>query len=111
MAAPSANVSTSISPVTKKDVLEEFGSKIKYVIDGGKTKVGLESTIIDVTGRPKILRVGGLDLRTINKSLKLNLNYNFKNKYKAPGQSKLHYSPGIPIILNVKSLKNLVPIF
>tara|TARA_B100000941_G_scaffold290215_1_gene271591 strand:+ start:1308 stop:2237 length:930 start_codon:yes stop_codon:yes gene_type:complete len=105
LAAPSANVSTSISPVTKKDVLEEFGSKIKYVIDGGKTKVGLESTIIDVTGRPKILRVGGLDLRTINKSLKLNLNYNFKNKYKAPGQSKLHYSPGIPIILNVKKPK------
>ena len=55
LAAPSANVSTSISPVTKQDVLEEFGSKIKYVIDGGTTKVGLESTIIDVTGRPKIL--------------------------------------------------------
>tara|TARA_B100000941_G_scaffold281217_1_gene248415 strand:+ start:1695 stop:2288 length:594 start_codon:yes stop_codon:yes gene_type:complete len=63
LAAPSANVSTSISPVTKEDVLEEFGSKIKYVIDGGTTKVGLESTIIDVTGRPKILRVGGLDLK------------------------------------------------
>ena len=102
LAAPSANVSTSISPVTKQDVLEEFGSKIKYVIDGGTTKVGLESTIIDVTGRPKILRVGGLDLKKINKSLKLNLTYNFKNKYKVPGQNKLHYSPGIPIILNVK---------
>ena len=70
LAAPSANVSTSISPVTKQDVLEEFGSKIKYVIDGGTTKVGVESTIIDVPGRPKILRVGGLDLKQINISLK-----------------------------------------
>lgn len=105
LAAPSANISTSISPVTKKDVLEEFGSKIKYVINGGRSKVGLESTIIDVTGRPKILRVGGLDIKMINKSLKLNLIYNFKNKYKVPGQSKLHYSPGIPIKLNVKKPK------
>ncbi len=105
IAAPSANLSTSISPVTKRDVEEEFGKKIKHVIDGGRSKIGLESTIIDLTGKPKILRLGGLDIKNLNKILKLNLNYKSNNKLKHPGQSKLHYSPGIPIKLNIKKPK------
>ena len=46
LAAPSANISTKISPVTKNDVKDEFGKKIKFILDGGRSKVGLESTII-----------------------------------------------------------------
>ena len=102
LAAPSANISSSISPVTKSDVEDEFGNKIKYILNGGRSVVGLESTIVDVSNKPKIIRLGGLDLKNINKVLKLNLKYKFKNKIKFPGQTKLHYSPGIPIKLNVK---------
>ena len=102
LAAPSANKYSSISPVTKQDVIEEFGNKIKYVLDGGRSRVGLESTIIDLTARPKIIRLGGLNLNNINKTLNLNLTYKFKNNYKFPGQNNLHYSPGIPIKMNIK---------
>ena len=105
IAAPSANLSTSISPVTKNDVVEEFGKKIKHVIDGGRSKIGLESTIIDLTSKPKIIRLGGLDIKNLNKILKINLNYKSNSKLKYPGQSRLHYSPGIPIKLNIKKPK------
>ena len=105
LAAPSANISTSISPVTKGDVDDEFGDKLKYTLNGGRSIIGLESTIIDLTGKPKVIRLGGLNLDNLNKILKLNLKYKFKNKYKFPGQSKLHYSPGIPIKLNIKHPK------
>ena len=60
LAAPSANISSSISPVTKNDVIDEFGKKIKYVLNGGRSNIGLESTIIDLTSKPKIIRLGGL---------------------------------------------------
>ena len=105
LAAPSANVSSSISPVTKDDVIEEFGDKIKYVLNGGQSNIGLESTIIDLTNKPKILRLGGLVLEDLRKVLKLEINHATKNSSGYPGQSKLHYSPGIPIKLNVKSPK------
>ena len=101
LAAPSANISTGISPVTKSDVKDEFGSKLKYILDGGRSIIGLESTIIDLTNRPKIVRLGGLKLEKINEVLNLKLKFINKSFIKVPGQSKLHYSPGIPIRLNV----------
>ncbi len=106
LAAPSANISTKISPVSKKDVKDEFGKKIKYILDGGRSKIGLESTIISLVNKPQILRLGGIEISKINKILKTNLRFNKKNKkIKSPGQSKLHYSPGIPIKLNVRRPK------
>ncbi len=103
LAAPSANVSNSVSPVTKNDVIDEFGKKIKYILDGGRSEIGLESTIIDLTNKPKIVRLGGLDITEISKILKKNISYFPKSKNKYPGQSNLHYSPGIPVSLNVKN--------
>ena len=102
LAAPSANKSTSISPVTKEDVIEEFGKKIKHVINGGRTKIGLESTIIDLTNKPRILRLGGIEVKKLSNTIQLNLTYNTKKENKYPGQSKLHYSPGIPIKMNIR---------
>ena len=106
IAAPSANISKSISPVTKKDVVEEFGKKIKYVLNGGRSTIGLESTIIDLTSVPKIIRLGGLEVESISKILKFKLAYKRQKKLKYPGQSKLHYSPGIPIKLNIRTPRN-----
>ena len=105
LAAPSANISSSISPVTKNDVIDEFGKKIKYVLNGGRSNIGLESTIIDLTSKPKIIRLGGLNLEYLKKILNVRLNYNSDTKRDYPGQRRLHYSPGIPIRLNIKDPK------
>ena len=106
LAAPSANISTKISPVTKEDVIDEFGKKIKFVLDGGASNVGLESTIVSLINKPQILRLGGIEISKINRVLKNNLKFNRKKKKMiVPGQGKIHYSPGIPIRLNIKKPK------
>ena len=106
LAAPSANLSKQISPVSKSDVIEEFGKKIKFTLDGGQSKIGVESTIVNLIGKPKILRLGGIERNSIekvfikNKKLK-----HIKKNIVVPGQGKVHYSPGIPIRLNIKKPK------
>ena len=107
LAAPSANITTKISAVKAKDVKEEFGNKIKYILDGGTCAIGIESTIVNLIGRPSILRLGGLDILKIQKTLnfKISISINPKKKI-APGQSRLHYSPGIPLRMNVTKPKN-----
>jgi L-threonylcarbamoyladenylate synthase len=106
LAAPSANISTGISSVQASDVEEEFGSKVKYILNGGRCKIGLESTIINLLNKPEILRLGGLDVPEIEKILrkKISINTNSKKKI-APGQFSLHYSPGVPLRINVKKPK------
>ncbi len=106
LAAPSANISTKVSAVSKKDVEEEFGNKIKFILDGGSSKIGLESTIVNLDPKPAILRLGAIEVSKINKVLKSKVNYKSKNNKKiVPGQGKLHYSPGIKIRRNVKNPK------
>jgi len=107
LAAPSANLSSKVSAVSSLDVKEDFGKKIKYVLEGGKSSIGLESTIIDLRHKPKILRLGGLENSKIQKVLKKRIMVNNNpSKISSPGQFKLHYSPGIPIRLNIKKIKN-----
>jgi len=107
LAAPSANIATKVSAVKARDVKEEFGNKIKYVLDGGTCAIGIESTIINLTGKPTILRLGGLDISKIKKTLRFKLIININPKKKiAPGQSRLHYSPGIPLRMNIAKPKN-----
>ena len=106
LAAPSANISTRLSSVKASDVIEEFGSKIKYVLDGGRCQIGLESTIINLLSKPTILRFGGLDISEIEKILKKKILIKNNSKKKiAPGQFPLHYSPGIPLRINAKKSK------
>ena len=106
IAAPSANISTRLSSVQASDVSEEFGSKIKYVLNGGRCEIGVESTIINLLNKPVILRLGGVDVSKIEKVLKkkILIKNNLKNKI-APGQFPLHYSPGIPLRMNAKKPK------
>ena len=105
LAAPSANISKGISPISKEDVKDEFGKKIKFILDGGRSKIGLESTIISLIKKPEILRLGGLDRKILERILRKKINNNQKSKIETPGRDKLHYSPGIPIRLNAKSKK------
>jgi len=105
LAAPSANISTKLSSTCAKDVFDEFGKKIEIILDGGKCKIGLESTIVDLTEKPSILRPGKITKEKIEKILskKITIRKNFK-KINAPGQLKLHYYPGIPVEMNKKSI-------
>tara|TARA_B100001057_G_scaffold144906_1_gene144796 strand:- start:828 stop:1760 length:933 start_codon:yes stop_codon:yes gene_type:complete len=104
LAAPSANLSSKVSAVSSDDVRDDFGEKVRYVLEGGKSSIGLESTIIDIRNKPKILRLGGLEISAIEKTLKKKVTINNNpSKVSSPGQLKLHYSPGIPIRLNVKN--------
>ena len=106
LAAPSANLSSKVSAVNSNDVRDDFGNKIKYILNGGKSSIGLESTIVDLRNKPKILRLGGLETSLIQKILNKKISININTlTISSPGQFKLHYSPGIPIRLNVKKIK------
>ena len=106
LAAPSANPSSRISAVTSADVKEDFGKKIKYVLEGGKSSFGIESTIVDLINKPQVLRLGGLNVSSIRKTLRKKISINNKpSKISSPGQFKVHYSPGLPIRLNAKNIR------
>ncbi len=101
LAMPSANISSGVSPVSAHDVFEDFKKKLKIIINGGTSKIGIESTVIDLTGKPKILRPGIISSKEIKSLLKVSL-ANRNSKIKSPGMMKRHYSPGIPVILRGK---------
>jgi len=101
LAMPSANLSSGISPVNASDVADEFKKKIKIIIDGGSSKIGIESTVVSLIGKPKILRPGIIGTKTINKFLKISIIKKI-SKIRSPGMLKRHYSPGIPVLLNQK---------
>ena len=65
-------MSSRLSSVKPSDVKEEFGSKIKYILNGGKSKIGVESTILNLLEKPSLLRYGGLDTKKIENVLKKN---------------------------------------
>jgi len=74
---------------------------LNVIINGGKSKVGIESTVIDLTGKPKILRPGIISSEILEKFLKIKINAVKKDsKVRSPGMFKRHYSPGIPMFLN-----------
>jgi len=106
LAAPSANISSKLSPTSAEDVFDEFKNKIEFILDGGPCKEGVESTILDLTTQPTILRQGSVTIEKIQKILKKKVIVNkFSKKIKAPAQIKLHYSPGIPVKMNRKYAK------
>ena len=107
LAIPSANKSTQISPVSAKDVASEFGNSLTFILNGGNCKIGLESTVVDLTSKAKILRPGLINPFDVSKVLNKKTKVHTGSKtIKAPGMLKRHYSPGIPIKLNQKKVKN-----
>ena len=54
LAIPSANISSAVSPVSSADVLDEFANKVRFILDGGPAKIGLESTVINLYGKIQI---------------------------------------------------------
>ena len=97
LAAPSANPSGRISPVSAAHVLTGLEGRIAAVLDGGACAVGLESTILDATGpTPRLLREGGLSREAIEAALDMPLASDAPtatSRPSAPGQLASHYAP------------------
>ena len=102
IAAPSANISGRPSPTDAVTVKEDIGDAVSTVLDGGPTKVGLESTVLDVSGEsPVLLRPGGVSKEDIEKALHLQvlLPCDGESIKRSPGTRYRHYAPRIPLIL------------
>jgi L-threonylcarbamoyladenylate synthase len=106
LAAPSANPFQYISPTSAKQVYEQLGKKIPYILDGGKCTVGIESTIVGVEQNQIVVyRLGGLSIEDIEEvvgNVKLSqkdIVDDDKLAKEAPGQYKKHYSPKKPFIV------------
>ena len=101
LAIPSANISTGVSPTEPLDVVDEFKNKVKFILNGGKSIIGLESTVINLSNKPRILRPGAISNIQIGKILKKKVSNLAGSKIiVSPGMLKRHYSPGIPMKLN-----------
>jgi L-threonylcarbamoyladenylate synthase len=104
LAAPSANRSGRVSPTTAQHVRDEFQNEIELIIDGGACVVGVESTVIDVSGdTPVLLRHGGITQEAIEALLgkPLATMQEKQAMLKSPGMLESHYAPSLPVRLNV----------
>jgi len=103
--APSANKFKSISPTTAQHVYDSLGNKVDMILDGGACKVGVESTIIDVTEKQIVLlRAGGCALEDIESFLgeKILISDGNPNKPCSPGQLLKHYAPSHSLRINAE---------
>ena len=101
LAAPSANVSGAISPTRAEHVLRSLGGRVALVIDGGPCVLGLESTIVAITGDGlRLLRPGPIDPARLAAMAGLELVSGAETTVTAPGQLARHYAPSKPLRLN-----------
>lgn len=105
IAAPSANISTHISPTNSKDVYEDLKDRVSLIIEGGDCKVGIESTIVDLTKDiPVILRPGGITQKMILNTIGVCQNFTGEVKVAlAPGMKYKHYAPNCDMVIAKKT--------
>lgn len=105
LAAPSANLSTKLTNTTAKNVAQSLSTDDFFIFDGGKSVIGIESTVIDLTGKtPVILRYGEVLKEEIAKILKVDImDDDGKIGFKCPGRMIKHYATEKPLIINAKS--------
>lgn len=102
--APSANRSQSISPTTAQHVQDSLGNNVSMILDGGPSLVGVESTIIDLTGKSVVLlRAGGIPMEEIADFLNepVLISGGNPNLPSSPGQMLKHYAPKYETRINV----------
>lgn len=111
IAAPSANTSGRPSPTDAKHVLADLGDKIDAIADGGRCRVGIESTVIDMTGEiPVILRPGGITAKMIKEVIgeikAPEIRLKDDDTPKCPGMKYEHYSPEAEVYV-IECSKNI----
>lgn len=101
LAAPSANPFGYVSPTTAQHVKDQLGERIPYILDGGPCRVGVESTIVDFTGKsPVVLRLGGLSLEDLEEVFGERPEVRVSSsRPTAPGMLETHYSPHAPVVI------------
>jgi L-threonylcarbamoyladenylate synthase len=122
IAAPSANRSGRISPTTAQHVRDELGDAVKLVVDGGPCEIGLESTVVDLSGEaPTVLRPGSITRAAIEAVLftadeanekkaahaarqELRLADTDGGELKSPGMMETHYAPELPVRMNAETV-------
>jgi L-threonylcarbamoyladenylate synthase len=109
VAAPSANPAGEISPTTADHVAATLGERIDLILDGGACPIGLESTVVDLTGpAPRLLRPGGLVRREIEAEIgPLQTGAAGGSESEAalsPGQQASHYAPARPVRLDARTV-------
>lgn len=101
IAAPSANPSGRVSPTTAQHVLAGLAGKVSIILDGGPCSVGLESTVLDLSGPiPSILRPGAVTAEMLAPLLGEVKAAGTGTKITAPGMLESHYAPALPVRLN-----------
>jgi len=100
IAAPSANRHGRVSATTAEHVRREFGAAVDCVLDGGAAEVGIESTIVDLSGgQAALLRPGWITAAEIEQALGMPLRAPAGNAPRAPGTLAAHYAPQTPLTL------------
>jgi L-threonylcarbamoyladenylate synthase len=103
IAAPSANRSGRVSPTEAAHVAEELGDRVAMILDGGRTPVGLESTVLDLSGEvPTLLRPGGVASEQLTEFLGP-IAAPATGRPKSPGMLVSHYAPSLPLRLDAIS--------
>jgi len=109
LAAPSANASGAVSPTTAAHVVKSLGNRVDLILDGGPCRVGLESTVLDLTGdRPVLLRPGGVakddlagELGPIEEPVEIE---GRDETPRSPGRMASHYAPSLPLRLDAAAV-------
>ena len=100
LAAPSANRYGRISPTTAQHVRDDLGADVDFVIDGGACAIGIESTIVDVSGeRPRLLRPGGVSVAELESALGDKVSMPDAGAPRVPGALAVHFAPNTPVRL------------
>lgn len=99
LAAPSANLFGQVSPTTAAHVRADFGERLPVVLDGGPCAVGVESTILDIRGQPRVLRPGGISRAELSEFLGAPVTTLGapSSELRAPGMLESHYAPRAPL--------------
>ena len=106
--APSANKFGKVSPTTAKHVVNDLGSDISIVLDGGDCSIGLESTIIDCTTTPpQLLRTGAITAEHILRECNITV-VAASGESRAPGMLEKHYAPVCRVVLVSSSQEGLI---
>lgn len=111
VAAPSANRSGRVSPTTAEHVMAELAGRIEAVLECGPCPVGVESTVLDLTGgQPVLLRPGGATLEAIEAVIGRVAHAappgaGASRGFRSPGQLASHYAPRLPVRLNAVSVR------
>ena len=98
VAAPSANRSGAVSPTTARHVADSLGDAVDLILDGGPCRVGIESTVLDLSGdKPRLLRPGGVPIEALADLVGDIDIADADAQPIAPGMLESHYAPSLPL--------------